>query len=1327
MNRDPLGLGALLYGAKAIEWSGVDLTMFALVAGGASMMSMAHHDCALSTFCKNPLHPGPCKGWKKKLGIEAPGALKAIESAHKEKLAVKRAKMAEAKSAGAARATAAGIVSPLHHKKAMIKHANVLLGNDEAKASGKADKVILNKAEIKKYSKIKAAHVNSIREQHGLLEVPGLDQRFADALDADNKTGKDTEYHALLSTLGGHMGKQLAVQHCHKGNHKECDDQIQGALAAHLAGLAEHALLTGDSEQLGKALADWDAGKLDLTPAAPVPDVPAGPAVDLVPLDTAKPKSTLAQAGLKVGDKATLHTKDGPITVTVTKSAKGLKKTGGSGQVLPVYHLVNEKDGKVVALGSGTAKYPIEKFGAPNEPNVPPVHVTAPNAVPAAPDAIAKKPKVSMTEVGVGDQLVSHGYAPYATVSGQVSTVAKIEKIEDPPGSGKHWIRLLDEHGDAIASGPEDTKVILHAPGVDAAAQKAAKASPTAPAPGSVYLPGDAKLTDLHKMFGADGDPDHGDVTDAVGVMSQDDYNSLTPSEKDMLDLHVNDAAGYGAPGADAAKAKLDAFKLNAAGSPADTSSPTVSGVLTPEAQEAKDVAHGVKSMVAKKKLVTYEKVSGKEFEALDPDSQKLILADLLAIKGKFLDPKKKQQAQDHHDYLSTFMGGGTGAGGGGNAGVEPGGVNLAKALDDLPEMANITNPPGYPLPDSEGQKEAFKGMAETGFGHEGAANFLAPVWADNGLKKLNEIHHHDITGEAIADAKSALAADIHKKLMGTGEPTPVYDAFKKAVENGSEEDASHFLELAANANPAPATSTLPTALPTHADHEAKAAKLASLWKSAAPNEPQSSISDHETAVSGAGAGGYDTTTWEHFTSYQGGKIAVAAMGSGFTKAGLPIDDKAQLLNSPSGQAVYKAMQAEATQAVKDGDSAVPAGGHLQGFNDAVAAVDTAGSTLASANGWSENSPTVVAYKKQLMQAKLDELAKGAAVPDHGVPAYVPPTTSTVTPLGTDPSIAHIPFDKQQEILGDLKAMPSGKYLSDPKETTYGNLLALASAHGTADQPLSVMQVLKSIDNAFSKQLGVANGNKWENEFVDWLKTPAGKAFADANPTPDANLVQKLKGVYDGPSTDMQELSKKVKLLPGPGKFDAAKPSSDFQVVNTAEATKLREQMLADGGGKYSSSELSGIKTYTGSSYTTMNSYLRGQTSDISAHYKTAIKNTQAAMRPLPQDVLLHRGTGWAQLPEGFNSPEKAKKLIGKTILDEAFVSTSVGGGAAFGGPLLLEIEAPKGTHAAYVEGVSSHNGEREMLLAAGQHFQILSVTTKGHQTVLRMRVVDAT
>lgn len=56
----------------------------------------AHADCWISHFCRNPLHPGPCKGWKKTLAKIAPGAYNALEKDRVDKLNAKRKAKIEA-------------------------------------------------------------------------------------------------------------------------------------------------------------------------------------------------------------------------------------------------------------------------------------------------------------------------------------------------------------------------------------------------------------------------------------------------------------------------------------------------------------------------------------------------------------------------------------------------------------------------------------------------------------------------------------------------------------------------------------------------------------------------------------------------------------------------------------------------------------------------------------------------------------------------------------------------------------------------------------------------------------------------------------------------------------------------------------------------------------------------------------------------------------------------------------------------------------------------------------------------------------------------------
>jgi 8-oxo-dGTP pyrophosphatase MutT (NUDIX family) len=73
----------------------------------------AHCDCNPMEFCRNPLHPGPCKGWKRTLHAVAPGALRALEAERVRKANIRR-------QAAIDRHIAAGRKVPARLKKPIV-------------------------------------------------------------------------------------------------------------------------------------------------------------------------------------------------------------------------------------------------------------------------------------------------------------------------------------------------------------------------------------------------------------------------------------------------------------------------------------------------------------------------------------------------------------------------------------------------------------------------------------------------------------------------------------------------------------------------------------------------------------------------------------------------------------------------------------------------------------------------------------------------------------------------------------------------------------------------------------------------------------------------------------------------------------------------------------------------------------------------------------------------------------------------------------------------------------------------------------------------------
>ena len=354
---------------------------------------------------------------------------------------------------------------------------------------------------------------------------------------------------------------------------------------------------------------------------------------------------------------------------------------------------------------------------------------------------------------------------------------------------------------------------------------------------------------------------------------------------------------------------------------------------------------------------------------------------------------------------------------------------------------------------------------------------------------------------------------------------------------------------------------------------------------------------------------------------------------------------------------------------------------------------------------------------------KKDAKTLGSTAPPPTLPPSAPGVPVAVS-SGT--GIDGIPASLKKTITSDFKAMPTGKYLADPAEDIFGNLVNLAAAHGkNIPGGLSVDQVVKTIDATHASNLGVSNSGMLEKKITDWLATGTGAAYAQAHSTPDAKVVKGLTGEVDLPKGVTLAAGEKVQKVAGPGPHDASIPHDAFKKATSPGAQAAQDKYMQEQGVKWTAKQKAALKAYTGSAYTTFNNYLRG-TGSASATQKQQIIDIQSAMIPLTQHTLLKRGTGWSGLPKGFQDAASAKGLIGKTFEEPGFTSTTVGGeSGSFGGAVQLEIEAPIGTPAAFVNGVSHYKDkENEMLLAAGTKFQVLSVTENGHQTVLRVRIV---
>lgn len=142
------------------------------------------------------------------------------------------------------------------------------------------------------------------------------------------------------------------------------------------------------------------------------------------------------------------------------------------------------------------------------------------------------------------------------------------------------------------------------------------------------------------------------------------------------------------------------------------------------------------------------------------------------------------------------------------------------------------------------------------------------------------------------------------------------------------------------------------------------------------------------------------------------------------------------------------------------------------------------------------------------------------------------------------------------------------------------------------------------------------------------------------------------------------------------------------------------------------------IKTYSGSSYHEWNNALRSNASGDSlpaGKWGEYTRKADAGMAPIPEDVIVRRGTGWNEfVMDGSRKvsvpPPPPNSLIGTVQTQHGYTSTSVGNTSAFGGQVNMRIRVPQGHGAAWVDPYSSHKGERELLLGRSTNYYIHDV-----------------
>lgn len=167
--------------------------------------------------------------------------------------------------------------------------------------------------------------------------------------------------------------------------------------------------------------------------------------------------------------------------------------------------------------------------------------------------------------------------------------------------------------------------------------------------------------------------------------------------------------------------------------------------------------------------------------------------------------------------------------------------------------------------------------------------------------------------------------------------------------------------------------------------------------------------------------------------------------------------------------------------------------------------------------------------------------------------------------------------------------------------------------------------------------------------------------------------------------------------------------TSNSLTENDANVTiKLAGKEWSD---NLSSSEYSAVRDYTGTSYVNINAVLRGLESDFDNgnHERASLIHSALSRSSIPRSCTVYRGSSLRSLGPYSNASDD--ELIGRYIVEDGFMSTSLNREDAFGGEIRYEITVPEGANGAYV-GYLSHAAhyESEVLFDYGQTMQITDV-----------------
>lgn len=167
----------------------------------------------------------------------------------------------------------------------------------------------------------------------------------------------------------------------------------------------------------------------------------------------------------------------------------------------------------------------------------------------------------------------------------------------------------------------------------------------------------------------------------------------------------------------------------------------------------------------------------------------------------------------------------------------------------------------------------------------------------------------------------------------------------------------------------------------------------------------------------------------------------------------------------------------------------------------------------------------------------------------------------------------------------------------------------------------------------------------------------------------------------------------------------------DFEPKYDPQHADLLDDFAARVEPSLSKEEVAALHDYTGSNHKWINKRLRGE--ETSERFDPTIAHMRSAMdaHRLTSDQVVFRGVGRGNAAENL-AKLASKSSVGTEFSMRGFSSASLDAGTDFikDSTTVLRILAPKGTRAIYLEKITKHSGEFELLFDDDTKFRILGV-----------------